>query len=363
MIQSKFSRTKSLIKITILLLVSSIILAIPLFLVTKDWSMHVSRDFYGRITRIIHVHSPNKVYIDEDGIPAVDLGYQSGKYIGLQRNPLTIATQALTYYDQFSKTGKSIDKQHFLNCIYWLDNAAIDRDEYALWAYEFEDLAFNAKPPFYSGMAQARIMVALQRAYDLTGDDHYLQMAFKAMRALEVPIEDGGVLYIDVVDGGKWYEEIAGGGSYISHILNGFIWSLFDLNDFYNKTGSQEAKSLFDDGLTEIKRHISEYDTGHWTKYDLIGHLSYDYHYVHIYQMQKLYEITGDAMFKTYHKKWASYFPINPMWARQRFAGYLFDVAIIFVGLSLITVVYKKLPANKNRIKIFKEVQTKDVDS
>jgi heparosan-N-sulfate-glucuronate 5-epimerase len=191
-------------------------------------------------------------------------------------------------------------------------------------------------------MAQARIMGAFQRAYELTWDEHYLYLANEAMRALEVPIQEGGVLFIDQDDEGKWYAELAGGGrTSPPYILNGFIFSLLDLHDFYNRTGSQDAKLLFEDGIDELRRHLIDYDTGRWTYYDREGHLAYDYHYVHINQMQELYEITGDIMFKEYHDKWESYFPINPMWARERFAAYLLNLAIIFIVLAVIISTYK----------------------
>ena len=338
-------------KIILIIIVCSLILAVPMTKLTLPWSMKTSYHLYGELTRMLHLHSPNISTVDEDGVPVSDLGYQKGEYVGAQRNPLKIASQALFYYDEFQKKGDVQDKEYFSNCIHWLENARIDKGQYCLWAYDFANPTYHASAPWYSAMAQARIMVAFERAYELTWDDHYLYLANTAMGALKVPIQDGGVLYIDPDDEGKWYGELAGGGrASPPYILNGFIFSLFDLHDFYILTGSQDAKSLFVDGITELKQHLIDYDTGRWTYYDREGHLAYDYHYIHIDQLQKLYEITGDVEFKSYHDKWASYFPINPMWARERFAAYLLDSGVIFIILAVIISSYK-IYKKKSKVK------------
>jgi hypothetical protein len=331
-----------------ILLVCSIILAIPIVIITMDWSKTASWNLYGIATRLVHAHSPAIVSLDNNGVPVVDYGYQAGKNIGKQRNPLTIAHKALAYFEEFSKRRRVSDKEFFFNCIHWLEESEIDNDSYSLWAYEFDATAYNASPPFFSALAQTAIMVAFERAFEITLDEHYRQIADKAMLALKVPIEQGGVLVTDPRDGGKWYEEYAFGAGRLPtpFVLNGFISTILYLNDYYIRTGSKQAKSLFDDVVIELKRHLADYDTGYWTYYDREGHLAYDYHYIHIDQMQKLYEITGDTVFKAYHDKWASYFPINPMWARGRFAAYLLDAAIIFTSFTFIMVIYKifKIP-------------------
>ena len=344
---------KSFTKFTLLLIVCSLILAVPLVRFNLSWSMNVSYRLYGDFTRAFHLHSPTMVSFDKNGIPVNDTGYQNGTYLGNQSNPLTIATQSISYYTEYQKNHDAKTEESFFSCIVWLEENGLDKGDYDLWGYNFPLSTYNASAPWYSAMAQARIMVAFQKAYELTGEEKYSQFSVKAMRALEVPIENGGVTRVDSVNGGKWYEEVAGGGSPPSYILNGFIFSLLDLNEYYVETGSTEAKSLFDDGIIELKIHLQDYDTGHWTYYDRIGHLAYDYHYVHIDQMKRLFQITGDTEFSRYEKHWASYFPINPLWARQRFAAYLFDSVLIFLGLVVIFSLYKlyELKIRKHALK------------
>jgi len=323
------------------ILVISILAAIPVFLLSQTWSISSAEDVYNSVGKLINITSAEKISDDENGIPVVDYGTKNGVYIGPQRNPLTIATRALAYYDNYLQSKSAQDKTFFLNCVNWLDQAKIDKGGYWLWAYTFDLPAFNVKAPWYSAMTQARIMVAFQRAYELTGDKHYLDAADQALKSLEVDIQDGGVA-VSGSTGGKWFEEVVGGDLKSTPlVLNGHIFVLFDLDDFYSHTGSIEARTLFNEGVLELKGHISQYDTGHWTYYDRIGHLAYDYHYVHIDQMQRLFDITGDPLFKEYHDKWSAYFPFNPMWARKRFAAYLLDFVIVFCALLVIYFVYR----------------------
>ena len=329
-------------KIILIIMVCGLIVAVPMVKLTLNWSMDTAYSLYGQFARTVHLHSPAMVMLDEDGIPMEDYGYQKDEYIGVQRNPLTIAKKAIFYYKEFRKTGIVNEREYFFNCIRWLEEFKIDKGDYLLWAYDFDLPSYHASAPWYSAMAQVKIMVAFERAFELTQNEYYQQLSEEAMRSLEVPIEMGGVLYIDPEDNGKWYEELAGGGRASPPlILNGFISSLLDLHDFYIRTGSQDAKSLFEDGITELKRHLIDYDTGRWTYYDREGNLAYDYHYTHINQMRQLYEITGDIEFKAYHDKWESYFPINPMWARERFAAYLFDCTVIIIVLAVMIFAYK----------------------
>jgi len=282
----------------------------------------------------MNLTSSAQISVDEDGIPFVDYGKKDGFVVGVQRNPLSISTKSIEYYIRYRHCPNEQDKRHFFNCISWLETNKITKEGYSLWPYLFDLPEFGAKAPWYSAMAQARIMVAFERAYELSGNVQYIESARQALESLKIPVADGGVLFIDPENDGKWYEEVAvtNPSASFSFILNGHIFVLLDLNDYFLHTGSQEAQSLLIDGVNELKDHIDEYDTGRWTYYDRLGHLAYDYHYIHIDQMQQLFEITSDTVFKEYHDKWSSYFPINPMWARKRFAAYLFDLSIIFAA-------------------------------
>jgi len=97
----------------VIILLFSIILAIPVVIITMDLSRKASWHLYGMITRLFHAHSPAIKMLDNNMVPFVDYGYQNSINIGKQRNPLTIAVKAIAYYEEFSKTGKINNKVYF----------------------------------------------------------------------------------------------------------------------------------------------------------------------------------------------------------------------------------------------------------
>lgn len=135
----------------------------------------------------------------------------------------------------------------------------------------------------------------------------YLKAAQLALNAFFIPVEEGGVLYIDG-DGGWWYLEYGYKGEPKPRTLNGFIFALMGIYEYYKITGDKRALLLFNRGVEELKRHLHEYDTGSWTRYDLVGTMaSVKYHKIHVKQMKIMYELTGDEIFLKYYEKWKAY--------------------------------------------------------
>lgn len=333
-----------------ILALCSLIIAIPITISTLPQSMRVAADIYRGVSMLLHTNSPAQTIPDENGIPVVDYGYRDQTYVGEQINPLMVAGTALKHYNRFKKSGDRLYRTYFENCINWLENSKIDTGSCYLWAFNYPNLSYVSSPPWYSALAQVHIMLAFERACELSGDERYLELANKTMFSLDTPIEEGGVMYRDQNSDGKWYAEVVSPErDKPPFILNGHMEVLLHLQDYYDRTGNEFALTLFQEGVAELKPHLQDYDTGRWTYYDREGNLAYDYHYVHIDETQYLYELTGDEIFKEYHDKWASYFPFNPLWARKRFAAYLFDAAAIFLVLVASYFTYKLVKVLKSR--------------
>ena len=239
---------------------------------------------------------------------------------------------------------------YFKNSINWLENSKIDRGDFSVWAHNYANRGYGLSAPWYSALSQYRIMLAFESAYELTGEERYLQLADRAMLSLGTPIVEGGVMYRDSDSGGNWYAEVVSPErEKPPFILNGHMEVLQGLQEYYRRTGSQQALVLFQEGVTALKAHLSDYDTGHWSYYDREGHLAYDYHYTHVEELQYLYEVTGEVIFKEYHDKWASYFPFNPLWARKRFAAYLLVMTISFLVLAITVAAYRLIKSLPDR--------------
>lgn len=343
---------KRILKISGLLALCALIIAIPATMLFLPQSISLAESVYMGISKILGTNSPGSIKVNNDGIPVVNYGYRDGIYIGEAMSPLAVAAAAIDYYDEFIESGDEEAKNYFLNCINWLNTSKIDTGECYLWAYDFPDPGYGITEKYYSSLAQGSIMLSYERAYRLTGEDRYLKLAESAMLSLDTPIDEGGVLYRDSDSIGNWYCEIVSDEvANPPFILNGHMDVLLFLYEYYERTDSEYALELFEEGLAQLEVSLCDYDTGSWTYYDLEKNFSYDYHYTHIKQLESLYEITGNEILLEYKNKWSSYFPVNPMWARKRFAAYLLNAAIIFSILAVATSVFvitKKRAVRKN---------------
>ena len=163
--------------------------------------------------------------------------------------------------------------------------------------------------PWYSGLAQGQGISLLVRAHAETGDQSFLQGAERAFTALIAPVSDGGTLHING-DGRAWIEE------YIvdppTHILNGFMWALWGVWDYFLATDEGKPKELFERCVETLTSNLHRYDIGFWSLYELSGTklkmiASPFYHSLHIVQLEIMFRLTGDEIFRMYVERWTTY--------------------------------------------------------
>ncbi len=255
----------------------------------------ISRESYIFDKNGVFIEDYNEVYNDKD------------KKIGRQINPAYVAHYGLESYNLYLKTGEEECRTQFIRQVDWLVNNQRD----GKWEYNFEWKPYLLKYPWISAMSQGQGISALLRAYQLTGEERYLEVASAAMRILETPIEEGGVA--DSSGNGIWYEEYP--NTELIHVMNGHIWALFGIWDYYRVTRIEKALKLFNEGITVLKENIAKYDTGFWVHYDLREDSSPDNFYFmdkfylsfEIAQLDVLYAITSEKIFSFYADKWRRY--------------------------------------------------------
>jgi len=249
------------------------------------------------------------ISIDKNGIILVDYVAHN---LGKRYNPAAIALYALSQYNMFVDTGKDQYKESFLNHANWLVDNLIDKGKFGVWHYDFPWITpgYLCSPPWISSMAQGLGISVLVRACEMTKNVKYLEVAKKALTSFEVPISEGGVLYIDK-KGDVWYEEYA--CQKRAQVLNGIIFALIGVYEMYEYTKDKNAKEIFDKGIQTLKRRLSDFELNlvffKSSKYDsnLLIYAGDKYHDFHIEQMKKLYEITKEEIFDEYQKRWESY--------------------------------------------------------
>ncbi len=252
--------------------------------------------------------------LDDKGIPLIDydrmfksswmFGGKRRKY-GVHYTPVTISQYALGLYGQLLNGKGDECKKSFLIQARWLrDNLVRMPDGFGLWLHWFSQRSYSLEPPWVSAMAQGQGISALLRAFDLTGDNRYLEAAQLAFQAFRHDVKAGGVAFQDG-NGCLWFEEYPSRPA--SHVLNGFIFALWGIFDLWRVTADESIFKFWQQGLDTLKVNLPRYEWGtDWSRYDLIREekASYEYHLTHVMQLEVLAQLTGEPLFREYGERW-----------------------------------------------------------
>lgn len=204
-------------------------------------------------------------FLDEAGVPynCATSRYPAGYH------PTTIAQFALAQWNAYLSTGDEKHRKSFMIQANWLvAHESRMHDDTGGWPFTFSvPTWYCVKVPWLCALTQGNGIAVLIRAYRLTGKEVFLQVARRAVRTFELDIRDGGVK-TSIGDDGVFFEECA---SYpASHILNGYISSLFGLYDYIAITGDAYIAALIQRSLATLHTLIDQFDTGYWSRYDLL---------------------------------------------------------------------------------------------
>ena len=248
---------------------------------------------------------------DRTGVPITDYGCKGEVYIGVQRNPLHVAQEALILYDRHNRTADEKTFTSFINNSNWLVENAVSNGNYSVLPYNFTWPPYVTNPPWYSALAQSKAIDVLAKAHQVTGNQTYLDVAKSLLNAFFVEVDDGGVT-LKTPDKGWWYEEYAKPGAVKSGVLSGMTNSLLSIYNYSQYTKDPDAKSLFDQGVLALKNNLPrfEYIGGQYSTFDALNNTqpaSVDHHIAHTTQLGKLYNITGEQVFRNYYDRWTNF--------------------------------------------------------
>tara|TARA_B100000965_G_scaffold138450_1_gene115259 strand:- start:6859 stop:7836 length:978 start_codon:yes stop_codon:yes gene_type:complete len=245
---------------------------------------------------------------DKKGIP--QLNYQGD--IGIQYNPIAIAQWSLGNYNLWKKNNSQDCYEKFIKGADWLNNNLnLNNGNVYVWQHHFNWVyKENLVNPWHSGLAQGQGLSVLCRAYRVTENNQYLDSIEKVYQSFLVDVKNGGVTFKDR-QGNIWIEE------YImeknpTHILNGFIWGLWGIYDYWLLTNNKDVEKLFYEYVKTIEHNIKKYDIGYWSLYELSKlpidmRASIFYHKLHIVQLNILFKMTRNKLFKETSTKWNIY--------------------------------------------------------
>jgi hypothetical protein len=241
--------------------------------------------------------------LDEAGVP---YNRATKKYPAAYQ-PTTIAQYALASWNAYLTTSDEKHKQAFMIQAYWLvahESRLID--DMGGWPIPFPQPEYDAPASWLSAMTQGEGISVLVRAYRLTGEDIFLQVAHRAIRTFKRDIREGGVT-TTIGDNGIFLEEVAVYPA--THILNGFLFALFGLYDYTALTDDVQVKELIQRGHATLHTLFDKFDMGYWSHYDLLsGRLAtLFYHSLHILQLKVLARYMTCDHCATVALRWEAY--------------------------------------------------------
>lgn len=266
-----------------------------------DSEFWLIKQLYAKVVNV------NPVTLINSSVPIVDYGYYKGTYVGPQINAITVSDRAITYYNMYKSNPNNQDfRNSLVTAANWLVVNAVPRDNYSIYEYKFPWPTYNLIPPWHSGMAQGKALQALVDAHEITHNDKYLATAKRIVNSFFVQVDDGGVTYKDNSNG-WWYEEYANKGGIQSRVLNGMMFALLGIHDYYTYTGDLHAKFIFDKGVTSLKDTLHLYDDNGYSNYDILHTPAGVYHNIHIELLNRLFNETGEIVFKNYRDRWQNF--------------------------------------------------------
>jgi heparosan-N-sulfate-glucuronate 5-epimerase len=245
------------------------------------------------------------IIFDSDGIPMnptyVDVKDKDYVYF-----PITIGQVGLAIFHTWLESGNEQDKERFMKIVNWFyNNARQDKKLGTLWMTEVALPQYKNPGPWQSAFVQGRAISNLLRGYQLSGNYKFATMAEEALVSFQYPVEQGGVSSFTTF--GPFYEEYT--ATVPTLVLNGMIFALCGVHDFVRVFPQNElARKIFEDGINTLKNILPEFDLGFWSRYNIcqapfypgIDPATITYQHLHITQLNMLYLLTGDSIFKDY---------------------------------------------------------------
>ena len=245
--------------------------------------------------------------VDNKGLEWYYYGEREDSFIGYQRNPLFIASQAITYYDEFKETNDEETRTYFHNCINYLMEDKVVEGDATYFTGDFDLVAYDEPAGWKCGLTNSRVILAMMAAHEESGDTTYLEVAHSVLFPFTIPITKGG-LVIKLSDKSWWFCEYPKPNGDSPMVLNGKLSILIAMHKYYEYSNDELAMELYEKGLVALKDNLARFDDNGFSFYDLKNKSAgKSYHMIHISLLKQLYAFEPDPLFETYRVKWQNY--------------------------------------------------------
>ena len=207
---------------------------------------------------------------------------------------ITIIQYGLGCYDMYIKTGDSVFLDKFITCAQWARNHQSDDGAIDAFSSIYPDAP-------YSAMCQGECASLFLRAHAVLSDRSYFDRAEKALAFMLAEKDSGGLC--DYTDGLVLKEY-----THLPVVMNGWIFAMFGIYDMSLVSDDERYGELFRSSVEALARALPSYDNGYWSMYDAGGKIASPfYHDLHIAQMNALFAVSGNPVFKEYGDRFLKY--------------------------------------------------------
>ncbi|MBR2477092.1 MAG: thioredoxin [Clostridia bacterium] len=252
--------------------------------VGKNFDINEIRGYYNDLTEKV---TKTPELMENHGFPVLET--PDGKKVEFA---IGIFQYGLGAYDLYLQTNEEKYLVRFRECIDW---AMEHQQENGSWD------SFSHKHPDYpySAMAQGEGASLLIRGHKAFGEEKYLKAAIAAVDFMLLPVEEGGTAIYK--DGSVFLAEVV----CMPVVLNGWIFALWGLLDCVIATGNERYSELLELSYKSLEEYLPKFSRKYWSMYSL-DHMiaSPFYHNLHVAQLEAMYKITGNPLFKEYSAKW-----------------------------------------------------------
>ena len=237
-------------------------------------------------------------------IPKVDYRFLD-KALNWQYNPVTISQFALCLYDEYINESDQNKKDIFFKQVNWLASnfTAIDEQNYTIY-YNFPNKWYDLTPPWFSGMAQGQIASVFIRAFLLSNDLRYKELAQKFLNLMIRSKEKGGSLIL-TPEGGYWIEEYVSPKP--SMVLNGHLFGLIGLCEYNFIFKDSPYLEICEKIIQSTLKLVHLYEKDNWLIYArdyVTNKCSQKYMGLQVLEAKHLYRLTDLEGFNDIYTRW-----------------------------------------------------------
>lgn len=255
--------------------------------VGKIYSINDIKGYYNDLTGKLC----GSLILDDNRIPVCQIS--GDRFVHF---PIAIIQFGLACYDNWLLTGDAESLRDFDRAVEWVMNEQRPDGSWDCFG------PIESKKYSVSSMCQGEAASLLLRKYIETKDIVFYEASKKAIDFMLKPIQEGGTA--NYINEDVMFEEYALPNE-VSTVLNGWIFSLFGLFDFIKVSDDPIYIDVYTRTISTLKKYLPLYDTGYWSKYDLLGKIaSPAYQALHVALLDVLYDMTQDNDFKMYSSKW-----------------------------------------------------------